>query len=128
MHHVQNLCASIAQGLLAKKADAATDRGQGVAQIVPEHRYELFAKRGCVLFIEQVPDGAELEADHFREHFEHLNGFGRLQPMRFRIDGAQSPKKRSVGRDGWASKCSSASRRSAGCDGRRKRRPRTHGR
>ena len=92
VHHAQNLRPPVAQGLLAKEAHAAANGGEGVAQIMTEHRDELLAERGCVLVIgvrgEVHADGAELEADHLREHFEHLDGFGGFQPMRFRIDGA----------------------------------------
>jgi hypothetical protein len=91
------LLASFAQGLFPKKADAPRNRGQRVAQIVAEYGNELFADRRCVLLVEEVLDGAELEADHLRKHFEHLNGFGGVQPRRFRIDCAWRSEKRSIG-------------------------------
>ena len=54
MHHAQNLRASFAQSLLAKKADAATNGRERIAQIMPKHGDELLAKGRCVLLVEQV--------------------------------------------------------------------------
>ena len=62
-----------------------------------EHCDKLLAKRRCVLFFEKVVRGAELIADHLREHLEHFYGLGGVQHMRRRVYGAQSAEKRSVG-------------------------------
>ena len=40
---------------------------------------------------------AKLKADDIREHLEHADNLGRVQPMRFRINGAKRPEKRTIG-------------------------------
>ena len=88
---------------LEQQVHACVDGCQRVAQVVTEHRDKLLAERRGFAFVEQVGrsrvhpvDRAQMSADYLREHFEHADGLGRIQPMRFGIDRAKRTEKCTV--------------------------------